>query len=924
MSLDPSDSTLQRLLGDARWLGALARELAGAAGEDLLQDAWVVALERPPAHPAAARVWFARVLASLARSRRSTESARSAREREHACEEALESSADVVARAESQRWLVGHVLALAEPYRATILQRYFDGLASAEIARRAGVPESTVRNRLARGLTELRTRLERERGRDFGLALGPLLAAPARPWRGLEPWTGVLLVKKLGVACLLVVLAALWFARRPAEGGAETTVAQELSPVVPVSSSSRAAPTSESAVASPAAALARESLPESSTPVPAGELRGRVFTTSGEPVPGARVRAQIPIQTPRDGSEPAGPEDALDAGETRTDAEGRFALGGFDGRGIDLWIEAEGFARERRPWVLPESELHIVLARPARLVGRLVREPEGAPGAGVMVRVSRGPLPMDFLRSAELTSDTEGRFAFEALVPGCYTLAAEGQVFGSLVLEEGRTATFEGRLQAKTFIEGRVEDARNGQAIAGARVWRSEDVDRTAVLTNADGEFRLDGVPLVRALSIVRASAPGYADGQLPPLWSLDESGARVVVRLFPGRRCSGRVVAADGKPLANAAVTAKAAGSEWRRDERKARSGPDGRFELSGLRADLRHTLIVHAEGHARAVFDFPARELELEVLELGDLPLEPPTRIAGVVVDRAGRPLIRHLVIARGEPAARDRLGPAESGEGYLEAFGGRDPETLTDDLGRFVFADLPSGEWAFAADRKGWWHGSEVAVTLALGEQRSGLTLVVEEGLALAGVVLDEEEHALAGMIVDLYAAGEQGRALYAFTDEHGHFEFHGLASGDYAVAASSGFGSRDLFVEARNEGIAAGTTDVRLVLERSVAQRVRVVDREGDPLPGAFVGLVDATGNAGNLAASDDDGLITLHVSARTIFALRAFANRQFDPKADLLDVLFLDEQGNCVPEMSAERTGLTASADVIELVIPGLP
>ncbi|MEQ1895670.1 MAG: hypothetical protein ABL998_24285, partial [Planctomycetota bacterium] len=60
--------------------------------------------------------------------------------------------------------------------------------------------------------------------------------------------------------------------------------------------------------------------------------------------------------------------------------------------------------------------------------------------------------------------------------------------------------------------------------------------------------------------------------------------------------------------------------------------------------------------------------------MLELGDLPLEPPTRIAGVVVDRAGHALARHLVVARGEPAARDRLGPAESGEGYLEAFGSR----------------------------------------------------------------------------------------------------------------------------------------------------------------------------------------------------------------------------------------------------------
>ncbi|MEQ1892558.1 MAG: carboxypeptidase-like regulatory domain-containing protein, partial [Planctomycetota bacterium] len=279
------------------------------------------------------------------------------------------------------------------------------------------------------------------------------------------------------------------------------------------------------------------------------------------------------------------------------------------------------------------------------------------------------------------------------------------------------------------------------------------------------------------------------------------------------------------------------------------------------------------------------------------------------------------RHLVVARGEPAARDRLGPAESGEGYLEAFGSRDPDTLTDDFGRFVFADLPSGEWTLVADRKGWWHESELAVTLAPGEQRVGLTLVVDEGLALEGVVLDEEEHALAGVTVDLYVAGEQGRRLYVYADERGRFAFHGLSPGDYTVV---GGGWSQEFVEARREGIAAGTTDVRLVLERSVAQRVRVVDREGDPLPGSFVGVVDATGNSGGLNPCDDHGERTLHVSKRTPFALRAFANRLFDPNANFMDAFFLDENGNFVPEMSAERTGLTANTEVIELVIPGLP
>lgn len=921
MSPEPSDAALRRLLDDARWLQALARELAGGAAEDLLQEAWLVALERPPLHAPAARVWFARVLSSLARSRRSGEQARRERERALAREEALESAADVVARAESQRWLVGHVLALAEPYRATILQRYFDGLTSAEIARRAGVPDSTVRTRLERGLTELRRRLEGERGRELGAWLLPLAGAPRfapAPEATSGVGTGVALAVSVAA---VIVLALSWRRARAGLERATTGTLSEAEGSVVVASEPAGEPVSESAETSVAA---REPVQGEARAIAPDALIGRVVTSAGVPVAGARVRAEVPLgrQWPRAGT---WLEDLVrPAGETRTDGDGHFALAGLEPRAHDLWIEAEGFARERRPWVLPASELRVVLSRPARLVGRLVREPEGAPVVGAVVVVQRGPIPAEFLANAKLTTEADGRFTSEPLAPGYYTLGAEGEILGSMVLAEGATATFEARLPAKTFLEGRVEDARDGHALAGARVWRSEDLDGTAVLTDEDGEFRLVGVPLVRALSIVRASAAGYSDGQIPPLWSVDESGAHIVLRLLPGRRCSGRILALDGKPLANASVTAAASGSEWRHDERHARTGDDGRFELANLRADLRHTLIVRAEGHASAVHDFPARELELDTLELGDLTLEPPTEIAGVVVDRDGHPLARHLVVARGEPAARDRLGPAESGEGYLEGFGSRDPETLTDDLGRFVLADLPAGAWVLSADKKGWWSRSELEVPLAIGERRTGLTLVVDEGLALAGEVRDEEGRPVGGATVDLYAAGDEGRALYFFTDERGHFEFHGLAPGDYAVAASGGFGRSFDFVEARREGLAAGSAYVRLVLESSVAQRVRVVDREGDPLPGAFVGVVDATGNSGGLNPCDDHGERTLHVSKRTPFALRAFANRLFDPNANFMDAFFLDENGNFVPEMSAERTGLTANAEVIELVIPGLP
>ena len=80
---------------------------------------------------------------------------------------------EAVQRAEVHRRLVEAVFALAEPYRTTILLRYFEDLPPREVARRMEAPVETVRTRVSRGLEILRRRLEGAGGREWlgGLAL---------------------------------------------------------------------------------------------------------------------------------------------------------------------------------------------------------------------------------------------------------------------------------------------------------------------------------------------------------------------------------------------------------------------------------------------------------------------------------------------------------------------------------------------------------------------------------------------------------------------------------------------------------------------------------------------------------------------------------------------------------------------------------
>jgi len=169
---EPVRIDLERLLAQTTWVRRLALSLSRdeASAEDLAQDAFAVALTRPPRHvtsDGALRAWFATVTRNLAITRARGESRRSLREHAAAQPE-LERSQERLRELEELRGeLVRHVLALPEEAQQVVLLHYFEELDSAEIARRLGAPDSTIRNRLRRALVELRERLERQHGTDW-------------------------------------------------------------------------------------------------------------------------------------------------------------------------------------------------------------------------------------------------------------------------------------------------------------------------------------------------------------------------------------------------------------------------------------------------------------------------------------------------------------------------------------------------------------------------------------------------------------------------------------------------------------------------------------------------------------------------------------------------------------------------------------
>lgn len=229
MESDRHQEPGEALLGHAQWLRRLAHELAGDAhrAEDLAQETWVKALSRPPHSEPTARSWLATVMRNVLRT--DVQRGNRRRDREHRAAEdsgrdaVLEDAPRLLDRAQGQRDLAEAVLSLEEPYRTTVLLRYFDGLGPRAIATRSGVPLATVKTRLRRGLARLRSILEREHGgepRGWLHALQPILLSPtpaaATPILSFSASLGALAMHaKVALVLLVIVsLGAGWFFTR--------------------------------------------------------------------------------------------------------------------------------------------------------------------------------------------------------------------------------------------------------------------------------------------------------------------------------------------------------------------------------------------------------------------------------------------------------------------------------------------------------------------------------------------------------------------------------------------------------------------------------------------------------------------------------------------------------------------------------------
>ena len=134
MDSTPTPLDPELLLAHAGFVRSVARSLLrdGSAVDDVVQQTWLTALERPPRDAGALRRWLARVVHSVARESRRADERRARREIASAPSEVdADDPARLVERLARMRALTDAVLALPPPYRDAIVRRHLEELTPA-------------------------------------------------------------------------------------------------------------------------------------------------------------------------------------------------------------------------------------------------------------------------------------------------------------------------------------------------------------------------------------------------------------------------------------------------------------------------------------------------------------------------------------------------------------------------------------------------------------------------------------------------------------------------------------------------------------------------------------------------------------------------------------------------------------------------
>jgi hypothetical protein len=470
-------------------------------------------------------------------------------------------------------------------------------------------------------------------------------------------------------------------------------------------------------------------------------ISGRVEAQSGGAVAGAQIFAQytgVGEQQNWDGYVTGLSGDP----SAQTDHEGRFTLKGLEEGNYQIYANAPGFASSTNVATKTGAGDVIIRLAPGLKISGIVRDEAQKPIGGVPVSATKIDSDDDddewwwWGSSAEVYTAPDGTFELSGLADGAYDLTV------SAMWQWGREVNVEDtKLQGVNAGRDDVQiTVKTGSVIEGRIVDRDEKPIRIAWITaqfeSGDGQggdwrsqrwaqARPDGTFRVVGLRPGSYTLWAYGDFKYTSIKGVGSGAKDAKIVVEPGFAIWGRIVDAAGLSLAgHVNLQVRKSGEEQWNWTNTVQPG-DGNFIVLGL-DEGRYDLQIQGEGFApMLVPNVTSGDRGLVVT------MQKGLEITGTVLDGGGNALAGARIFAQ-------QLNPPR----------GVQPSTAnagTDDKGAFKLTGLATGDYQVVVQAEKW--APAILPRVAAGS--SAVKTVLEAGVTMKGIVVDEAGAAITGM-------------------------------------------------------------------------------------------------------------------------------------------------------------------------------
>lgn len=612
-------------------------------------------------------------------------------------------------------------------------------------------------------------------------------------------------------------------------------------------------------------------------------IRGLVIDDLGQPLAGAEVTAQ------RFSMGPGG-----FVRETRKSGEdGTFLVGGLEAKPLNLSVAKEGYVRTSLSGVKPgDDPVTVTLQRGGAIVGVAVDE-AGEPVTRFEVLTERtdektaaNPMDPESFRAVmgmgDSVEDGAGQFRVAGLAPGVYKVTLKSDVLAPGRLEDVRVVAAEETavrivLPEGLSIEGTVVSAADGTPIRGAKVavqrggvfgqfdmdfeFPEEDEANAdvsegmragvaamfggdgTVTTDDSGRFTLKG--LEEGTINVKAGARDFAPALVKSVKVPAQGALRV--ELKAGGIVTGKVTNADGTPAKGMMVMLQKLPAIMKMST----TGEDGTYRVSGLAGGSYLFYVMENPAAMMGGGGFNLRSESVRVEEgktvVKDHVMGSGIKVTGKVT-RGSEPVSGAMIMLMPGSGNAGPMGmPTGPGAGF--AMGS------TKEDGTYEITGVKPGRYSVMIQSGmigGGGGGESVVVPEGATVVRKDIALPVD---SLQGQVVDENGEPVSGAQVmavkpgtNMSSASDLGSIMenmggQTFSDDDGRFALENIKAGVYSLRVSA-TGHGTAVVEPVTAGPGGG--DVRVVLSRGQAVKIKVVDPDGKPVSGAGIYMKDVTG------------------------------------------------------------------------------